>query len=436
MGSGVLPSQPMFHFRRSTLTLVVLLLGCNAEKSAKAPEAKSNNNQAEAAKEASVPEHKPHAAPNAANAIPAPDDVAAAPQDAQTTESGLASKQLTAGDAAGVRPRAWDKVTVNYTGWTTDGKMFDSSEVRNQPASFALNQVIAGWTEGLQLMVPGEKRRFWIPEALAYQGQPGAPTGTLVFDVQLLEVEKMPDPPPAPSDVAEAPKDAQKTASGLASKVLTKGTGKDKPLASDIVKVHYTGWTTDGKMFDSSVTQNTPMTFPVERVIKGWSEGVQLMTVGEKRRLWIPSELAYNDRPGAPKGMLVFDVELLEIVTPRAPSDVAAAPADAKKTASGLASKVLKKGTGTVHPAATNIVRVDYSGWTTDGKMFDSSITRGQPAEFPLNQVIAGWTEGLQLMVEGEKRRFWIPEDLAYKGQAGAPQGTLVFDVELHKIVH
>jgi peptidylprolyl isomerase len=76
-------------------------------------------------------------------------------------------------------------------------------------------------------------------------------------------------------------------------------------------------------------------------------------------------------------------------------------------------------------------VRVDYSGWTTDGKMFDSSLTRGEPAEFPLGGVIAGWTEGLQLMVKGEKRRFWIPEALAYKGAPGAPAGMLVFDVEL-----
>ena len=74
---------------------------------------------------------------------------------------------------------------------------------------------------------------------------------------------------------------------------------------------------------------------------------------------------------------------------------------------------------------------VHYSGWTTDGKMFDSSVTRGETISFPLNRVIPGWTEGLQLMVTGEKRRMWIPEALAYKGASGAPQGMLVFDVEL-----
>ena len=117
-----------------------------------------------------------------------------------------------------------------------------------------------------------------------------------------------------------------------------------------------------------------------------------------------------------------------------APSDVAAPPSDAKKTKTGLAYKSLNKGTGDKHPEATSRVTVHYSGWTTDGKMFDSSVTRGQPATFSLNGVIAGWTEGLQLMVEGEKTRFWIPEDLAYKGRPGRPQGMLVFDVELIKI--
>jgi FKBP-type peptidyl-prolyl cis-trans isomerase len=79
-------------------------------------------------------------------------------------------------------------------------------------------------------------------------------------------------------------------------------------------------------------------------------------------------------------------------------------------------------------------VMVHYTGWTTDGKMFDSSVVNGQPLTFPLNGVIAGWTEGVQLMVEEEKTRFWIPEALAYKGQAGAPKGMLVFDVELLRI--
>jgi len=114
-----------------------------------------------------------------------------------------------------------------------------------------------------------------------------------------------------------------------------------------------------------------------------------------------------------------------------APPDVAAPPEDAEVTDSGLASKVLEAGSGTKHPGPTDTVVAHYTGWTTDGKMFDSSRARGEPIRFPLNRVIPGWIEGLQLMVEGEKRRLWIPEELAYKGQAGRPAGMLVFDVEL-----
>jgi FKBP-type peptidyl-prolyl cis-trans isomerase len=118
---------------------------------------------------------------------------------------------------------------------------------------------------------------------------------------------------------------------------------------------------------------------------------------------------------------------------PAVPEDVKAPPAAAKKTASGLAYRVLQKGTGKRHPAATNEVKVHYSGWTTEGKMFDSSVARGEPISFPLNGVIKGWTEGVQLMVEGEKTRFWIPSGLAYGDNPGGgrPGGMLVFDIEL-----
>ena len=234
-----------------------------------------------------------------------------------------------------------------------------------------------------------------------------------------------------PSDVAAPPAGAAKTPSGLASRVLTPGTGKIHPGAADIVTVHYTGWKTDGSMIDSSVLRGKPATFPLDGVIKGWTEGVQLMVDGEKRRFWIPDTLAYKGQPQRPQGMLVFDIELISFTSLSAPADVKAAPSDAKKTGSGLAYKVLTPGTGTKHPSATSNVTVHYTGWTTDGKRFDSSVARGQPISFNLDEVIKGWTEGVQLMVAGEKARFWIPDTLAYKGQPQRPQGTLVFDIEL-----
>ena len=242
-----------------------------------------------------------------------------------------------------------------------------------------------------------------------------------------------PGPIPAPADVAAPPAEAQTTGSGLAFRVVKAGTGTVHPRPTDLVTVHYTGWTSAGKMLDSSVQRGKPIRMVLKRFIPGWQEALQQMVVGEERRLWIPEPLAFQGNPTAPSGMVVYDVSLLEIQegpeTP--PPDVAAPPEDAERTRSGIAFKVLSSGRGSRHPTAGSSVTVQYTGWTTDGKMFDSTVVRGTPANFRLDQVIPGWTEGLQLMVEGEKRRLWIPEKLAYRGQAGKPKGMLVFDVEL-----
>jgi len=121
---------------------------------------------------------------------------------------------------------------------------------------------------------------------------------------------------PAPADVAAPPEDSETTPSGLSYRVLTPGTGTEHPGATDRVKVYYSGWKTDGDMFDGSIIQGGPGTYSLEGVIAGWTEGVQLMVVGEKRRFWIPAELAYGETPkraSQPAGMLVFDIELLAI---------------------------------------------------------------------------------------------------------------------------
>lgn len=108
---------------------------------------------------------------------------------------------------------------------------------------------------------------------------------------------------------------------------------------------------------------------------------------------------------------------------------------DAVTTASGLSYKVINSGSGTANPKATDVVKVHYTGMNIDGSVFDSSVERGQPVQFPLDKVIPGWTEGLQLMVVGDKWTFVIPANLAY-GAGGrppviAPNATLIFEVEL-----
>jgi len=252
---------------------------------------------------------------------PVPKDVAAPPTDAKKTERGTFYKILKKGTPSGKSPAATDSVSVHYTGWTTDGRMFDSSIIRGKPAEFPLKGVIQGWTDGLPQMHVGETARFWIPQELAYQGRAGKPAGMLVFDVQLLEIKAAaaaPPPagnaPPTPSDVAAPPKDAKKTDKGVFYKVLkaAKTPGK-QPTAANTVKVNYSGWTTDGKLFDSSLTRGQPIEFPLSGVIPGWTDGLQQMHVGDSFRFWIPVELAYNNQAGMPAGMLVFDVDLLEV---------------------------------------------------------------------------------------------------------------------------
>jgi peptidylprolyl isomerase len=246
--------------------------------------------------------------------------------------------------------------------------------------------------------------------------------------------------PSAPPDVAEAPPTASRSASGLAWKLLGKPREGERPGPHDKVSIVFTAWTPAGEVIDSSVTDGEPRTYTISDLLPGLTEGLRLTAKGERRRFWIPAELAATGRPKRRgyTGAAVVDVHLVDLVKmpdPIAvPEDLDAPPADAKRTASGLAYKILKHGKGKEHPKATSTVEVHYSGWTLDGQLFDSSVRRGKPISFPLTDVIKGWTEGVQLMTVGDKARFWIPSKLAYgdkPAREGAPAGPLVFDIEL-----
>ena len=191
-----------------------------------------------------------------------------------------------------------------------EGEIMQDTRKEQSPPSMPFDKMPSALAEIISEMITAEQRQAWLPE-------PQAPGGFIVADLELVSFKQAPPAPAVPEDVAEVPADAQKTDSGLAFKVLSEGKGEDKPEASDTVKVHYSGWTTDGEMFDSSVTRGEPTQFPLNGVIRGWTEGVQLMVTGEKRRFWIPEDLAYGPAvpgSGRPGGMLVFDIEFLEIV--------------------------------------------------------------------------------------------------------------------------
>jgi FKBP-type peptidyl-prolyl cis-trans isomerase len=251
----------------------------------------------------------------------------------------------------------------------------------------------------------------------------------LVF-AATVAVKPAPAPPP---DLTTPPADARKSADGLVSKQLQAGTSADHPGAGDFVHIRYAVWkASDGSVVDFTRTEGTSFVESA-KLLPGMREMFEQMTPGEKCRAWIPASLGGGKIPAGDS--FVVDGQLVDIVhPPSAPADVAAPPADAVRTSSGLAYKILVPGSGTTHPKGRSTVVVHYSGWTTDGRMFDSSVLRGEPAEFSLERVVPGWTEGIQLMTEGEKVRFWIPQKLAYNGQQGMPAGMLVFDVELIKV--
>ncbi len=247
---------------------------------------------------------------------------------------------------------------------------------------------------------------------------------------------KVATPPAAPEDLDKPSTGAESLGiAGFYAKQLTAPAASAAVAEGDSVRIRYTIWASPGgKVIDWIAAPGTVVT-PLHRMFDGLRMVLQQMQPGERRRVWIPESLGAAGRVPA-GGHLVVDIDLVEVLrAPSAPHDVSAAPAGATVTKSGLAYVVLRPGTGTKHPKGSSTVRVDYSGWTTDGKLFDSSVMRGEAAEFSLDNVIAGWREGLALMTEGEKARFWIPGEIAYHGTPNKPQGMLVFDVELLKIV-
>ncbi len=243
---------------------------------------------------------------------------------------------------------------------------------------------------------------------------------------------------------------AQQSPSGLVYLIENPGTG-DKIQAGNNVSLHYRGtFRADGKQFDASYDRGQPMDFiyKTNQMIPGFEEGIAMLAKGGKAKLVIPYYQAYGKqgRPGAipPYSDLVFDIEVVNVSIPKDyKAEGLAFLAENKKnkdvivTPSGLQYIVMKKGSGK-KPNATSKVTVHYHGTTPDGSVFDSSVDRGETISFGLNQVIKGWTEGLQLMEVGAKYKFFIPEELAYG--ANPPQGgqgpikanmPLIFEVEL-----
>lgn len=347
-------------------------------------------------------------------------------------------------------PSMGDLVRVDYTGWNLDGSVFDTSRKPRRPglpaapAEFAVGGLIDGWNEALQLMSPGDQWKIFVPSALAY-GERGAgadiaPNVDLIFELELHAIIDRVPAFVAWDDEAEG---NQTLESGVTVNVLEEGSGPTVS-ESDLGVLKFACYNPGGGFAIAHTTRNqarlmvsknpTPLAFLKE--LHGF------LKPGTRLQVNLPAaqgigKLSGGRIPSLPEGSNeIWILECERTMTAPKPEFRMPAPEELTTTPSGLQYVIVREGDGR-HPKATNKVVAHYAGWFPDGKPFDSSWKedgQGGPIPFGLDQVISGWTEGLQLMKEGGAAIFVIPGNLAYgtRGRSGIPaDATLVFYVEL-----
>lgn len=255
---------------------------------------------------------------------------------------------------------------------------------------------------------------------------------------------------------ADAPEEFTATESGLKYRFRRKGKGTKASLEKMIV-VNYRGWLDDGMIFDTTYgTGGYPATLEPKMTVPGFQEAVLMMEEGSMLEVEIPAKLGYGERQSInipANSTLHYLIELIKVTDPPQPpaetpsmgpsTPVVTGPVDPDapeeftKTASGLKYRIRRKSSGK-KPTASNTVKVHYRGWLDNGTEFDSSYSRKEPASFGLRDVVAGWTEGLQLVGVGGMIELEVPSDLGY-GDTGSPpsippKATLHFLVELLEI--
>ncbi len=345
-----------------------------------------------------------------------------------TTDSGLQYSILQEGQG-GDHPRLQDVVKVHYTGWLTDGTVFDSSVQRGTPAEFPLGRVVAGWQEGIQLMTLGSRIKLTIPPELGYGSRGAGPipaNSTLIFEVELLEIRQgPPDYQPIDSTTITT------TESGLKYQTLKGGAG-EAAGEEQVVEMKFACWDPNERLLGCSEHQGSPLKARMDKY--PWPflrEVVEKMLPGSVCLVEVPAALS-----GQPGDML-WRLEMIGVSDPL-PLPVFRQLDEGKTETreSGLKVETLAKGDGKT-PKMGEPVTVHYAGWLTDGTSFDSSFSRGGTATFNVGQLIQGWNEALQNMQEGGKVLLHIPSNLAY-GPRGSgqipPNAELIFYMELVKV--
>ena len=362
----------------------------------------------------------------------------------QMLPSGLRYCVMKEGDGT-ASPAMGDLVRVDYTGWNLDGTVFDTSRsprrpgLDPQPAEFPVGGLIEGWNEALQLMSPGAQWKLYVPSALGY-GERGSPpkiaaNADLIFEVELLSIVDRALPYVAFD--AEAEGTIEKP-SGAKLQVITAGEGANI-VDSDMGLVKFSCFTPEGAFVVGHTNQGGPLTLSNKTVpLTFMKDALEYLKPGARVVMSVPAKVGIGQRSGnpvlKPGSDEIWVLECAGTMSFTKPEFQMPDEAELTTTASGLKYKTIREGTGK-SPKVSNRVLAHYAGWLTDGKGFDNSYDRGAPSEFPLANVIPGWTEGLQLMKEGGATLFVIPPEIGYgaRGAGGAipPNATLVFYVEL-----
>ena len=226
---------------------------------------------------------------------------------------GLAFQVLKGGQGAKVDD-PYKVIRTRGNTWKADGTQ--TTSIEDGLSTTQLRQVrrsLPFFAAILESTPVGETRRWWISSDLVPEGSRALEKADYVMDIEVVDAL---DPLPAPKDVSAIPAAARITTDGIGILTLRSGDGANYPTLENTIVVHYSGWTTDGRMFDSSRLRQATSSFSLNLLITGWQLSIPELSKGERARIWIPGALAYDDRedrPFAPKGMLVFDVELIEI---------------------------------------------------------------------------------------------------------------------------
>lgn len=338
-------------------------------------------------------------------------------------------------------------IKVNYKGWLTDSTLFDDSYARGEPLEFSLGsgQVISGWDRGLEGIKVGEIRRLALPSELAYGDRAVGPipaNSDLYFEVELVSAQ-----PPLPQDTFPDIRNIKwkETAPGLALFDAKPGTGTGA-VPGMRIKLHYTGWLSQGTKFGSSKDLGKPfeVILGTGRLIKGWEQGLEGLAPQGVRYLRVSPSMGYGAAAYAsipPNSTLIFRIEMLSADADSTLAETMDFFPDTseltlKDGPEGLRYAVLREGDSTREAAVTgDSVRVHYTGYLTNGTKFDSSRDRGEIFAFPLGggRVIRGWDLGVAGMYPGEKRVLIVPPGLGYGNRNAGPipgNSTLIFIIE------